>query len=645
MSSFIRKAALIFSSCLSLFFLSYLPLPAAEISLEIQVGFRDLFHLGYPFPLSVEVNNSGQPVKGTVEVRVWKGGPSRGVGFYPLEYRKEIFLSAQSRKRVSFTVDPDSLSRPLTVNFFSPREKLSKEVDLRRHFSPSPLVLLITENSLAPSIPLAAIAPSPLIALTHAHLPADPRAYRGVSTVLLYEPSLRDLSRNQLTALERWVSLGGRMLVLGSVHFALYQEPSMGRFLPVRVQGVRRFSSLPTLERIYGGRAPPLRDVLVQESRPVDGRVLIEERGTPIVVEMSRGRGKVLYLSLDVGRPPLARWEGLAALLKDLLGSPAPEERRILAVHWDEPLFSQLLATPSFISAYVPTRPLFLWLLFYLGALGWLARLWERKRFPARTLILSLLALVVCAAGAGYFHFIRAGKTLDGVLFSSTLMEALPDGYVAAESDVALFSTQSRHFDLQAESGWSDVEPVLSRQGRSEQPPLVVQDEGDSTRFRFALRGWSFRLFRFRSVSHFPIRTEIERRGEKIRLKLANLSSKDLTDCWLVFSGQGFFLGDLLRGTSQSREFSLSPQKPAVSQPNRRALREISFEDKTREFLFRYSFFPGDSGAGYGDGTDAVLLGWVRGLSRRFWVEDARISAQEHTFFHAVLPLGQEEDE
>ncbi|MGH7773043.1 MAG: hypothetical protein ACREQA_12515 [Candidatus Binatia bacterium] len=643
MFSSVRKAAIEACFCLLLPLSLSVSVYAAEILLEPQVGFNGLFQLGHPFPLRVDLINPGRPLEGTLEVKVWKGGLARGVGPYPFFYRREVFLSTQSRKSVQFTVDPDSVSRPLTVSFSSLGVKLSKEIDLRRYFSPSPLILLLTENSVSPSIPLVSGSQSPLISLPLGRLPTDARAYQGVSTLIFYEQSLRDLSKAQMLALEAWLSSGGRILVLGSLHYALYQEPTMSRFLPVRVTGLKRFSSLPSLERIYGKKGPPLRDLLVQDSKVVEGRILIEERGTPIMVEMGRGRGKVLYLSLDVGRLPLLRWEGLPLLFGDLLGFPG-ERKSTLQASWDEFVFSQLLLNPSFISTYVPIGPFFLWLLFYLGGLWFLAWLWQRQRLPRRTLVLSSLSLIVFSSFGGCAHFIRGGNVPDGVLLSSTLLEGLPDGYVETLSNVALFSTQRRHYNLHVESGWTDLEPV-PRLGPSEESALVVQEEGSSTQFRFPLREWDYKLFKVRSINRFPIRTEIQKRGDKLFLRLANLTTKDLTECWLVVSGQRFFLGDVLQGTSQIREFHLSSERPPRDgQSNKADLREILFNDKTREVLFRYSFFPQDQGmARWGSGA-VLFFGWVKGSPSRIWVDDARISAYNYTLFRSIIPMDDEEE-
>lgn len=645
MSFSVRRAAVNFSLHLSLALLGSLPLNATELTLEPQVGFHGLFRLGYPFPLRVDLTNLGRPVEGTLEVKVWKGGAAKGIEPHLFYYSREVFLSAQARKSVQFTVDPDSISRPLTVSFSAPGVKISREIDLRRHFSPSPLTLLLTENSVSPSIPLPSGSPSPLISLTLGHLPTDARAYQGVSSIIFYEQSLRDLSRPQTMALETWLSSGGRMLILGSMHYALYQEPSLSRFLPVRVAGLKRFSSLPSLERIHGEKVSPLKNLLVQESKLIEGRILIEEKGTPILVEMSRGRGRVFYLSLDVGRPPLSRWDGLSLLFRDILGSPG-ESRSTLQVSWDEFVFSQLLLNPSFISTYVPARSFFLWLLIYLGGLGLLAWLWQQQRLPRRTLVLSFLALVFFSSFGGYLHFDRGGNIPDGVLVSSTVLESLPDGYVEGQSNVALFSTQRRHYSLQVESGWTDLEPVPSRLGASEDATLVVLEEGSSTRFRFPLREWDYRLFKIRSMSHFPLRTEIQNQGDRLFLRLTNLTTRDLTDCWVVISGQRFSLGDILQGASQIREFPLSPERLSSTdgQPKKLDLREILFNDKTREFLFRYSFFPQDQGMARWANGAVLFFGWVKGAPRRVWVDDARIRAYDYTLFRAIIPLEEEGD-
>ncbi len=645
MSFSIRKAALAISLCFSLPIFICSLVNGSEIALEAEVGFNGIFHLGHPFPLSVLLTNSGSPVEGTLEVQVWRGGPSRGLSSYLVYYRRDLLLPAQSQKIVQFTVDPDSISRPLTVIFSSSKGRLSKEIDLRSYFFSSPLTLLLSDNRISPPVPLASGTQSSLISLRLGQLPHDPRALQGVSTIMLYEQSLQDLSTAQVLALETWLSSGGRMLILGSLHYALYQEPTMARFLPVRVAGLKRFSSLPGLHRIYGGKSPALKNLWAQDSSPVAGKVLLEEKGSPILVEMSRGRGKVLYLALDVGRPPLSRWEGLPLLFKDLLGHSG-EAGPSLQASWDEAIFSQLLLNPSVITTYAPAGSFFLWLLLYLGGLGVLTYMWQRRRFPRRTVFLSFLSLVFLASIGGYLH-LGGNKMPDGVLVSSTLLESLPDGYVEAQSNLALFSTLRRYYNLEVDRGWTELEPVSSRKGPSEGAALVIQEEGNHTRFGFPLSEWDFRLFKTRSVSRFPLRTEVRSEGARIFLKITNLTPKDLTECWLVRGGQQLFLGNIPRGSSKVHEIpldrpsSVKDYPPGSNQPD---FREIHFKDTMRELLFRYSFFPHDQDTAHWGDSAALFFGWIEGASPRVWVDDPRVLIRDYALFHAVIPLEGEGD-
>ncbi|SRR5713226_1077253 len=641
----IRKAAL---TLLFSILYSFSPhsLLGQELTLETQVGFQSLFHLGHPFPLTVEIANSGGPAEGLLEVKVWKGGATKGTDPYLFQHQKEISLSAQSKKTIQFTIDPDSVSRPVTVSYSSRSLRLSKEVDLRRFFSPTPLVLLVTENRTLPTLPLVTGSLGPLVSVSVGELPDDSRAYQGVATIIFYEQSLRDFSKSKLDALDRWLSSGGRLLILGSIRYALYQEPTLSRFLPVRISGLKELSVVPSLEKTYAKGNSLLKNLLVQDSKRIDGTVLIQEKGTPILVEAARGRGQVYYLSADVGRPPLSRWEGLPLLLKNLVRSSVESESSP-QTSWDESMFSQLLLEPSFLATYVPLRSFFLWMLVYLGGLGVLAWLWLQQRLSRRRIGLALGLLIALSSFGGCFHFERSSYIPDGVLLSSTLLEAHPDGYAEAESNAALFSTEVREYGLHVGSGWSDFRTIPRLRGPQD-GTLRLREEGSSTRFQFPLREWDYRLFRVRSMNYFPFRVEIQNEQNRLAVKISNLTPKDITGCWLVVSGQKFFLGDIPRGTTQSREIQLSPERvfePSVSSSqNRSALREIPFGDKTQEFLFRASFFPQDQTMAPWDGGSVLVFGWVKEAPRRVWADEVRVLERDYTLVRAVIPLGGEDD-
>jgi len=620
---------------------------AAEILIESKVGFHGVFQLGRPFPLEVNLNNIGRPADGILEIQVWKRGATRGGDPYLILQRREVFLPARSRRTVQFTIDPDFLSRPLKIQFTSPAAAASRELDLRGHFSPAPVVLSVSEGSAVPLTSLGASLTNRIVALTLAELPPEARALLGVSHLVLYDQSLRDLSRAQLAALDDWLAAGGRMVIIGSLNFTLYQEPQLARYLPVRVTGVKRTAFVPHGE---AGKGKAIADVWAQTATVLRGKIVTESQGLPVLVENNWGRGKVIYLALDAGRPPLSTWNGLPKFLQSLL-TPAAGEKPSLRPQWSETIFSRLLLSPSFISSYIPTRSLFFVIVGYLAGVVVLSRLWQRRRITLRTLVLSCCGWILCAATAGYLFFSRGGQVPDGVLLAATVMENAGDGYVEAQTNLALFSTQLREYSLAFGRGWMDsmplAAPAYSQPGQS----LVYRHGGGVTRVQLPLKEWGFKFLRAHYLDRLRLSAAIERQGEQLLLKVQNQSGKDLTDCWLVAPGTRIALGDLPKGESWTKVFPLGAAGGDYGGQNRgrgadeAGLGEITFNDKTRNILFHASFFPRDVAEAPWRSGAAIFFGWVRDPEPRFEIGDPRIRVHNYALYRVIVPLAEAGEE
>ncbi len=617
----------------------------AAIQIEPRVGFHGVFQLGRPFPLEIELSNTGRPAEGVLEVRVWKGGATKGGAPYLVNYRREIFLAGQARKNVQLTVDPDFISRPVTITFSAAEARASRDLDLRRYFSPAPVLLLMSESSSLPPLTLAASSQNRLVSLSPEQLAADSRALLGVSHLILYDQSLRELSRSQLLALDSWLIAGGKMIIIGSLNYALYQEAALSRFLPVRVTGAKQITFAPSVSK--GERAVPLAGVWALTSTVVNGKALAEAQGVPILVAASRGRGQIVYLALDVGRPPLLQWAGLPKFLQNLL-TPIVGDDTAPRTEWNDVVFNQLIASPSFISTYVPSVSLLLAMLSYLGGIGVVTWLWQRRRLAPRRLLIMLLSLATVSTVAGYAYFSHGGNVPDGVLLSSTVMESSGDGFVEAQANLALFSTQLRQYDLEMERGWIELTPVSLRPRESAEQAVVVRDSGGASRYQLPLREWDFRLFRMRRVDRFPLRVEFEMQGDQLVMTVENRSAKDLANCWLLVPGQRFNLGAIPRGARWRKSFPLTSAKAkddtGVTHIDTVSFREVTFPDKTRDILFHSSMFPRDGDAQWANGA-AVFFGWVKDAEPRVRVDDPRIQAQDYTLFRAIFPLTGGEDE
>jgi hypothetical protein len=621
---------------------------AAEITLEPKVGFHGVFQLGRPFPLDVSLANSGRPADGILEVQVWKSGASQAGVPYAALHRREVFLPARSQRTVQFAIDPDFLSRPLRIQFSSASASATRELDLRRHFSPTPVILLISEGNAIPLTSLGVSSAHRVIALTLAELPTEARALLGVSHLVLYDQSLRDLSRAQLLALDDWLAAGGVMVIIGSLNFTLYQEPQLARYLPVRVTGAKRIVFLP---RPDAPGASVVRDVWAQTANVVRGRAIMEAEGLPLLVENEWGKGKIVYLALDAGRPPLSSWNGLAKFLQNLL-TPALNDGGVSKrPQWNEAIFSQLLLSPSFISAYIPTGSLFLAIVVYLGGVFALSWLWQRRRLRRRVIALSSLVWIFFAAATGYVFFSRGGQVPDGVLLTATVMENAGDEYVEAQTNLALFSTQPREYSLAFGRGWMELMPLAPQGYAQSAHALVYRYGGGTTRVQLPLKEWGYRLLRARYLERLPLRASIEPQADRLLLDVRNESGGDLVDCWLLAPGARIRLGDLPKGERWMKTFPLGGGSASGAEQNRGRgadelnFREVTFNDKTRDILFHASFFARDGGESPWRGSAAVFFGWIKDPERRVDIGDARIREHNYALYRLTVPLPGPEEE
>lgn len=625
--------------------LIYLLLPAVltswargDVGLEIQTGFGGIFQLGQPFPLIVRVVNSGPALEGAVEVVESRGGPARGIRPYRLTQRKEVFVSAQSEKRVVFTVDPDSVARFLRVRFINRGQHVERSVSLRGVFTPTPLILLLTRNNVTPTVPVPHDAPVPIVSVSPQELPTDPRAYAGVWALVIYEQSLRDLSRLQQESVKRWLSTGGTMVMLGGLHYALYQEPVTAQFLPVDVLGLKRLEALPALEGAYGS---PLADLWVQESRVTNGTILVHEKGTPLVVQGTHGRGKVTYLALDVGRPPVSQWQGLPAVFADLLGTP-PTKTPDTWTTWNESVFSRLLQRVTLLGIHSPLLAFFLALVVYMGGLVLWFRFWQGYHFRGLRWVGSVLGFVLVCALAGFFYFDRGVGLPDGVLISATVVEGDALGFTHAQTNLGVFSTRPRDYAIKIPRGWLEFDFVPS-QSSEVSPTLVLEDESHFSSLRFPLAAWSSGLFKIRSASSFPIRIALWRSRDGFSLRLGNLGGKLLKECWLVLSGRGYPLGDVPPGGRLAREIALSDVSQESGASSR--LTDIGFTDRVREQILKDSIFSQDEMSAETMAGTAFVIGWVESGAPFVGSDDSRVKTHHYTMFRATLPMPGEEDQ
>jgi hypothetical protein len=340
----------------------------------------------------------------------------------------------------------------------------------------------------------------------------------------------------------------------------------------------------------------------------------------------------------------LSTWSGLPNLLQGLF-APVASENAPSRLQWNRTIFAQTLLTPWFVSTFVPTRSLFFGVAGYLAGIIVLAQLWQRRRVNRGALAGACCVWIACSAAAGYVYFNRAGQSPEGVLLTATVMDDAGDGYAEARSNVALFSTQRRDYSLAFGRGWVDPLPVPAPPSAQPGHAAVYRHGPGITRVRLPLEPWDFTLLRARHVERLQVSAAFEQDEQQIALEVRNQGSHDLTDCWLVAPGMRVALGDLPKGASWKKVFTLAPLDGDPGRRTEESLREIRFNDKARDILFQAAFFPQDSVRLPWRGGAALFLGWVKDPEPSFSIEDPRIRPRGYALYRVIAPLAGPEEE
>jgi len=164
-------------------------------------------------------------------------------------------------------------------------------------------------------------------------LPTDWCGYEGVDAVVLLtdQPEIfRNLQADdpRWKALEEWIWMGGRLVLsVGQNAEAILAEDSpLARFAPGRFERFGTLSESGALELFAGSRSSMLSEasgpVRIPRLSEVRGTIEARESDVPLAVRTGRGFGQVLFVALDLSRPPVSGWYGRPQLLAALLDLP-----------------------------------------------------------------------------------------------------------------------------------------------------------------------------------------------------------------------------------------------------------------------------------------------------------------------------------
>ncbi len=514
------------------------------LGLQAVIGFSDTFRIEHWVPVTVMVDNRGPDLVGHVEVVV----PAAEDSEASVVHRQRLELPRDARKRLRFTVFVARARRPLLVRLVGGGRELARlALDLEARFTEDRLLLVLSRDADLDYLNdtaregLRVLYPHPEL------LPDRWQGYDGVEALVIHGVSLEALTPSQFRALQKWLAQGGIVAVSGGPDQALLRTPRLAGLLPGTPRGTVRFEDGSRLAEAF---AMPLDAPLpLAVNRLADGfrgRVRYAAGEIPLVVEESRGRGRVLYLAFDIARYPFARWEGMRRLWHDSLRLPPVQPISVrpppAAPSGADPV-REILREQA--AGFPGHGTLLFFVALYLGVLATLYRLQVLRRGVARLFRWAGFAVPPAFALVAWYVFgpLLFPPGASGVAVS--LIEPYAGSpYAHLKVDVGLFTNRDRplRFDYRGlQPAFRPAVPgahwVLG--------PTWAEPRDQRRYVLHELRGEDILAYR--------VEGSVTRAAEGSSLALRNDSGTALRDAVLIVDGRAHALGTIPDGGEFAR--------------------------------------------------------------------------------------------
>ena len=535
--------------------------------MEARLGLQETVRLEKWNQIIVRLQNSGQPMTGTLGVRVWRGSDIRG-DLHVTSFTQPVSLSERARKRYQFTVPVTSITRPIEVFLRRGEVVLKRQnMDLRTALSAEQIVLGLTRDLSLDFLTTLLPTHTRIVYLPQDELPHHWYGYDSVSAVVLKGLSLQTLSEPQSEALRQWVAGGGTLIVASDSRYALLTEPRLQALLPVQVLGVQQREGLPELAARYG---VPLQSapLLAMRARLTQGEVLVGSPDAPLLAQRAFGSGRVVFLAVDYATRPLAGWRGNKALWHDML---RPAERID---------FSRVFAELGLLDERHPaveilSRPVLLYpshvalgtfLIAFCGALSGLFWIIRRRRLPpAATAVGVALTLLVFIA-SGYVLLFQHRLHQPALAFDMTTLEVLPGtGYSRLSGTVGVFSIHGGRYALPLQHPETMLRHTFTRGAGPAGEALEVAAGESTVVRRIELGPWTLRALSLEGMVPAPLRVHTERRQDGLHVRVENPGALPLHAAAVVYRGRSSPVGTIEAGQTASVELpdARGPPDPA----------------------------------------------------------------------------------
>ena len=523
----------------------------AQVTMEARLGLQGVLRLGKLNVVTVQVQNTGGSVVGTLGVRTWLGSESRG-DFHTTTFTRPVELPPGARKRLTFAVPISGIADPVEVTLRTGETVLAQQrLDLHEALHAEQVIVALTRDvGLDFLATVFQKTPTRVVYLPAGELPQHWSGYDSVSAVVVKGVSLQALSEAQSTALHAWIADGGTLIAAGDSQYTLLTEPRLRALLPVEVLGLQHVEGLPALAERY--EVPfPTTPMAVVRAHLTRGQVLSGTADAPLLAQRQFGKGRVVFLAIDYAMQPFPGWPGQVALWKDILQTP--ENVDFVRIFAELGLLDETHPVMKLFGRPVLAFPSHLTLGGYLLAYGGLLAVlfWRMSKRPERCWRYwggvggLIVALTLYAASP----FLERGLNQPALLFDVTTMELLPETeYAHMHGSLGIFSVRGGQFTLAFQQPETILRHTFTRGVGKAGKDLEASIAGSFTLQNIVLEPWALRVFSTESMALKPVQVAVQRHAAGLTIQVENRGALPLQGAMVVYQGKLFSLGAVAPG-------------------------------------------------------------------------------------------------
>ncbi len=489
-----------------------------QVTMEARLGLQGVLRLGKLNVVTVQVQNTGGSVVGTLGVAV----PISGI------------------------------ADPIEVTLRTGETVLAQQrLDLHEALHAEQVIVALTRDvGLDFLATVFQKTPTRVVYLPPGELPQHWSGYDSVSAVVVKGVSLQALSEAQSTALHAWIADGGTLIAAGDSQYTLLTEPRLRALLPVEVLGLQHVEGLPALAERYGVPFPAT-PVAVVRAHLTHGQVLSGTADAPLLAQRRFGKGRVVFLAIDYAMQPFPGWQGQAALWKEILQTP--ENVDFVRIFAELGLLDETHPIMKLFGRPVLAFPSHLTLGGYLLAYGGLLAVlfWRMSKRPERCWLywggigVVIVALTLYAASP----FLERGLNQPALLFDVTTMELLPETeYAHMHGYLGIFSVRGGQFTLAFQQPETILRHTFTRGVGKAGKDLEASIAGSLTLQNIVLEPWALRVFSTESMALKPVQVAVQRHPAGLTIQVENRGALPLQGAMVVYQGRLFSLGAVAPG-------------------------------------------------------------------------------------------------